>query len=262
MKVFVVNLDRDTERLAHMQALLGGMGIAYERIAAVDGRVLTAEVRAAASPELSPGEIGCLMSHRAAWERIAAGSERYALILEDDIFVAPILSMFADGDGWIPPDADVVKLETTRDHVHVDRNAGGTVGDRRLLRLRSTHPGSAAYVISAAAARDLLRRSAQLTRPVDAVLFELPDGEARGLIVYQVDPAVCIQNDFLPGRRDPQLASRISDERSAQRRVRKGLGYRIWREIRTPFQKLAQGIRQNARSGGDTDWRIIPELLG
>ncbi len=229
MKAFVVNLDRNISRLAHMTALLGKIGTAFERVAAVDGRDLDRKAIAAASPDLSPGEIGCLMSHREVWRRIVTRGEPYASVLEDDIFAAPTLARLLEEESWIPADADIVKLETTHDLVRVDQAPITTVCNRGLLRLRSTHPGSAGYVLSAKAAASLLARTEKLRRPVDAALFELPEGEARGLTVYQVDPAVCIQNDFLRDGRASELTSTIRAERSTFRRKQKGIFKRLVR---------------------------------
>jgi glycosyl transferase family 25 len=256
MKVFVVNLDRDTERLAHMQALLGGMGIAYERIAAVDGRMLTAEVRAAASPELSPGEIGCLMSHRAAWERIAAGSERYALILEDDIHASRIMGAFAQSDAWIPPDADVVTLEAGRRPVALARATASEHERRRVRRMLSTHSGAAAYIVSRQAAAVLLKRSEAPLDTADAIAFDPPPPGSPQLTLYQVEPALCVQDAFLPrALQTASLASNLQTDRQRFRRRNASLAQRIVRELKYPLSKLARAM---ASAFGGEQWVAVP----
>ena len=66
MKVYVINLDRHSDRLAHMRQQLGD--IAFARVAAVDG---------SKSPETTKGltrfELACLKSHRNAWRMFLSG---------------------------------------------------------------------------------------------------------------------------------------------------------------------------------------------
>src|SRR4029079_18979781 len=97
MKAFLISLDRNPERLAHMRAVLAAASIPYERITAVDGRRLTPDDLAKASASLSPGEVGCVLSHRIAWQRIADGSDPFAVVLEDDFHASPAMAAFCSG---------------------------------------------------------------------------------------------------------------------------------------------------------------------
>ena len=62
MKAYLINLDRSPERLAHFSAQARRAGLAFERIAAVDGRTLDEAQRArSVSPRfefqpLNPGD--------------------------------------------------------------------------------------------------------------------------------------------------------------------------------------------------------------
>jgi glycosyl transferase family 25 len=258
MKTFLINLDRNPERLHHMARLLLRAGLTYERIAAIDGKTLTDAETISASPALSRGEIGCLLSHRLAWRMIADGPDPYGAVLEDDIHLSPDLAKFLSGWNWIPGDADVVKLETSGNRVFVAHDHRAIHAGHRLIRLGSTHPGTAAYVISAGTARRMLERTASIARPVDAVLFELPDGEASGLVVYQVDPALCIQDDFLRGAKTPGLRSTIQDDRRAIRRSR-GRFRRIGNGLLAPVAALRRRLVQGLHLGPPgLDWRVIP----
>src|SRR5882757_3398014 len=91
MKCLVINLDRSSDRLAYVAAEFEGIGISFERIAAVDARArpdlasmqqLTGH---ASQSRLTNGEIACLLSHRACWSAIAAGEEAYVAVFEDDV---------------------------------------------------------------------------------------------------------------------------------------------------------------------------------
>ncbi|MBR1608613.1 MAG: glycosyltransferase family 25 protein [Kiritimatiellae bacterium] len=95
MKIYVINLDRSPERLAETKRQLDAAGLPFERFPAVDGRALSPAERREACPPLRfwlangfrsvlPGEIGCALSHRGVWERIADGPGDVAAVFEDD----------------------------------------------------------------------------------------------------------------------------------------------------------------------------------
>src|SRR5436853_557536 len=122
MKAYVINLDRSADRLAHMHDALGAIGLAFERIPAADGATLGADLvedfrrnRIVAKPDgWLPGEVGCFLSHLDAWQRIAAGEDSWAAVFEDDIHLSPDLRPLLDSPDWIPPDADIVRVEGNR----------------------------------------------------------------------------------------------------------------------------------------------------
>jgi glycosyl transferase family 25 len=244
VKTYLINLDRSPERLAHMQDILAAAGVRHVRIAAVDGRALAPAAIAEADASLSPSEVACFMSHRIAWQAIASGDDPFGAVLEDDIHIAPSLAaLLADGD-WIPPGADVVKLETMLKPVYLEDAGHEAPAGHRVRRLHSTHPGTAGYIIGRAAAAGLVARYRHASRPADAYLFELPDGEARNLVVYQLDPAACIQDDQRPAAaRSTGLASTIHTERREMRRAETNLPHRIFREVRRGAARLLEWQR-------------------
>ena len=99
MRIFLINLERNPDRLAFMRRQLDERGLAFERIPAVDGKTLAAaDLKRGFSPirsfvaskkRMSEGEIGCALSHVAACRRIVAENLPCALILEDDVVLAP-----------------------------------------------------------------------------------------------------------------------------------------------------------------------------
>lgn len=117
--VFLINLDRNPERLETARAALAPVGIVPERVAAVDGRALPpgqlAQIEAAAMAAigraLSPGEVGCFLSHLEAARRIVAAGLPHAIVLEDDARPGP--ELVADLAGLmaaLPAAADLVNL--------------------------------------------------------------------------------------------------------------------------------------------------------
>ena len=98
MRAFLINLDRNPERLAFMRGQLDRLGIPFERFPAVYGRELSPEARAkgfsrvrsfiASKKRLSDAEIGVAMSHVGCCRRMVEANDRYALVLEDDVVLS------------------------------------------------------------------------------------------------------------------------------------------------------------------------------
>ena len=64
MKVYVINLGKNTERMAFVDAQLKRMSVDHERISAVDGRTLPQEERRTAFGAFRCGVRWCGRLHR------------------------------------------------------------------------------------------------------------------------------------------------------------------------------------------------------
>ncbi len=94
MKIFIINLSHRTDRKAFMGRQLTEFNLEAEFVEAVDGKNLKPEeatlydevtARIRNGKVLSPGELGCALSHRKIYEKMTQESISEALILEDDI---------------------------------------------------------------------------------------------------------------------------------------------------------------------------------
>ncbi len=92
---FVINLNKDTERMSFMAQQLDQIGIKYRRHAAVLGKeykytkeeydeVLSIKTN---GYTMLPGEIGCALSHAQVLQKIIEESIPYTLVLEDDVLL-------------------------------------------------------------------------------------------------------------------------------------------------------------------------------
>lgn len=81
---FYINLDRDNDKREAIQKNLSDIGLAgnYERVEAVDGTAVSEQY----SSMLTPGELGCWMSHLGILQG-QIGQGRHIHILEDDALV-------------------------------------------------------------------------------------------------------------------------------------------------------------------------------
>lgn len=91
MKTYVINLDKDKDRLSFISEHLDSFGLAWERIPAIYGKDYKGneyneeEAFKKNGRALSQGELGCALSHKRAYQKFLETSEEYALILEDDV---------------------------------------------------------------------------------------------------------------------------------------------------------------------------------
>nr|WP_281376685.1 glycosyltransferase family 25 protein [Rubricella aquisinus] len=89
MRGFVISLDRAAHRMPSFQAAMGDQ-VRITRINAMDGQTLTdveiTEAKVSPRAKLTANEVACCLSHRAAWDAVAAQCEadEYALVFEDD----------------------------------------------------------------------------------------------------------------------------------------------------------------------------------
>jgi glycosyl transferase, family 25 len=198
---YLINLDRETRRLDHMRREFGRLGLEFSRIPATDGATLSAETIEAFSPYTKIGHIGCFLSHVAAWRQIADGGEAVAAIFEDDIHLSSLISPFLSNFRWLPNDADIVRLETMGNGMRLGRPAAEYQG----VAIRPVYArawGTAGYVIRREVAKRLAACSQLHCPPIDYFLFNASaSAVARTLRVYQLDPALCMQDWLRPANR-------------------------------------------------------------
>ena len=175
-QVFVINLDKDTARLAACVAMLDSAGIEWQRIPAVNGRSLPPEVlnnvydtdanfRRAKHPLVLP-EIGCYLSHMRAWEAIVESELPIGVVLEDDFSVTGDLAAVIDALAHDHKNWDVTKLFSFKPDVRLMRRRKLSNATQIGIpyRVPSTTLG---YAITRDAAMRLLECSTPFFRPID-----------------------------------------------------------------------------------------------
>ena len=220
MKSFIINLDRNPERLAVIGSRFAALGMGFDRIRAVDARALSSDEidafrrRCPTMPWVHAGQIGCFLSHLAAWRSIAAGAAPYAAVFEDDVHVSDDLALFLDDDAP-PVAADILRLETSTNRVRLAGVSGRTDRDaawhgRAIRRVMSTTWCTGGYVLSREAALRLVALPEAAHQPVDWMLFCFERSPvARSLAIAQLVPAVCVQDRFLHA--DPRRVTFASE---------------------------------------------------
>ena len=261
MKLFVINLDRQPERLGRMKSLLEGLELQFSRVSAVDGKLLSEEEirswqgRDVGSHQLRAGETRVLSQPPA---RCSASLMRgfSCCIFEDDLHLGTDAAALLRSGAWVPEVADVIKIETKLGYARVDRSPALKVRGRTLNRLRSRHAGAGGYIVTRKGAEKLLRMSETFSSPADQFIFNLDLPSAASLATYQLLPAVCVQ-DFVvkESAMIVGLGSDLHDERTGEKL--KGMS-KLWRECKRPFRQLAGHIaRLLSDASLDKKWVFV-----
>ena len=174
--ILLINLRESKDRLNHSRQELSRFGLSFERIEAIDGRQMSqAELnqfsvwdRSAFFKPLSPGEVGCYLSHIAATKRIVSEGWPWTLVLEDDFKLSDDFLKEMNRLSQTDLSAyDLIKIE--------GRTRGGEVIQRLdenhvIIRHRRPPSCTIAQIWSFAGAKKFLEKSTLLKRPVDVQL--------------------------------------------------------------------------------------------
>ena len=171
--IYVINLDRDTERMDSIRANLEGLGLPFERLSAVMGKdvpewekLVDMSAYAWRNRLDAPraGEVGCTLSHLKAMETFLRTDAPWCVILEDDVEVLPacadVLRSLAEKDDW-----DLVKLFNFHSGLPVKKRA--LAGGHHLVVHLTRTTSAAAYVVNRRAAETLLRSMRPISEQVD-----------------------------------------------------------------------------------------------
>jgi glycosyl transferase family 25 len=189
--VWLINLDRSTQRRAAMETRLAAVGLDYTRFPAIDGRadwdrlapgVDQPAFRRNVGREVLPGEIGCYASHLGVWQALIDSPHEMALILEDDVvfhddLLAALDIVLAARESW-----DMVKLNHIRAKQPVLRRR---LGAYRLNAYVGAFTGMGAYLITRRFAVAQMPSMRPVRRPID---HELDRFDVRRFRHYGLEP--------------------------------------------------------------------------
>jgi glycosyl transferase family 25 len=253
-KIYLINLNRATGRLAAMKKKFDDLGLAFERIEATDGRALSEDQKrafAAARPRPNgwlPGAIGCFRSHYQAWTAIAEGDEDFGVVFEDDVHISAALPALLDGVGTYMESFDVLRLEATKHRVLLANARTLHVAGINLVEVRSETWGAGAYVLPKRSAQLLLAEPTTRHSPVDFFLFDKGTSAiARRHRVYQAVPALCVQSKFDEARGKPETSYGSDIEHNSEDTALRHLLRRIGWRVRG-FRNMLLGYRRIALS--------------
>lgn len=197
--ILLINLNESKERLEHSRREFLKFGILhFQRMEAVDGRRIAKKVLDSIAPPdacafykpLSPGEVGCYLSHVAAAERIVKEGWPYALVFEDDFCLAPdFSSVIEEMLQSFPSNRHLIKLQgcvSGGNSILTFKSGHGLMENRkvpaRTISLLWTQEGAKLFLDSARVPR----------RPIDVQIkywWEI------GLNVSYINPPIVLDGD-------------------------------------------------------------------
>ena len=202
LPIRVINLETSTERRLHMQEQMAATGLDYRIVPAVNGNLLSQDeiqeicrvnaVLLRPRSHLSPGEIGCALSHIKLYREILDNDIEAMVILEDDIRVEKMIAMAIEQYRHFPNDWDIVFLGYRMrarslnsvpeflENISLKQPTG-------FGHIRTTR----GYIVSLEGAGKLLRLTRDLYKPIDHYT-----GNYKLLNTYIVDPALVIPAGF------------------------------------------------------------------
>lgn len=165
MKVIVINLKKNMQRMERLDRGLAKLGVGYERIEAILGREVPAKEKEMNTSKfwwwcingcpIRDGQYGCAMSHLLAYKRMVAENIKVACVLEDDAVPRACLPKLLDQlERWVDiSKAQIILISNHRDKEEVKSSAG--------FKVKEVSQGAFAegYVITLPAAKKLISKN-------------------------------------------------------------------------------------------------------
>ena len=207
MKVYVINLDKDSEKLAFIDRQCRKLGIDYTRISGVYGKDMDDDEQrravdafrwwCAVGRPVVPAEIGVALSHASIYRRMEPNEA--VCVFEDDVFI---------GDDFSDRLADVENvIDTTRPQVYLFSDHQKHFSGDGVVR---SNDGICAdgYVITQPAAAFVLRENFPMKVPCDHWFRWAREGHIE---LYHVLPACVRQNQEQFGTSTQANAEEVSE---------------------------------------------------
>ena len=176
--IFVINLERSTDRLRFVKEQLDNVGVHFTRLCAVEGVKIEPNLLSQYISDssrtithfttLSPGEIGCALSQRKGWTLAAEGDARATVILEDDIEIYDNFKYTIEKLFEVMDENIVVDLKTKKGFLEIERR----VIDNQVSLVRYSTPPLATQgaIFGRKAAKKLLVNCKGFSAPIDNLM--------------------------------------------------------------------------------------------
>ena len=211
MLTFLINLDRSPERLQRTQAVFAKWGLSYSRMPGVDGRAIPVNTLSTLQQaygnrryflkDLTPGEIGCFLSHQKCWEALVASQEDWAFICEDDLIFLSDPRPFITQTNWIPSEVGLIQLGKESTHEETVRRekrflpVNNDTGARLLVLHSGIGGGCRGYMIRRDVAQLALSLANHIPAPVDDLLFSFASPLRVQAKPWSLSPSIIFTDD-------------------------------------------------------------------
>lgn len=246
MKNYVISLKNAHQRRQHIVQEFGRHGIDFEFFDAITPSQVPLLAQKfdinIQNSELTPGELACLFSHIALWQKAKDENIQHLVVFEDDVYLGENTKLFLENANWIPNACGLLKIEHFIDRLHLGK-AIHTFQGRQIKQLQEFNWGTAGYIIY----HDMIDTMMTLLKdqfdiknlPIDHLMFEVAI-EKYPSKIYQLSPALCVQSDR--PRQQGSLLSTLEAERQTKRasipKAKLAIHQKISKELTRPFMQL------------------------
>lgn len=242
--IFIINLERSTQRRSVLEKRLTELGLDYRFVAATDGSKLTPDEQSLpdrhirskfARTPLTNSEIGCYLSHMKLWRRIIESKLDWAVIMEDDLLIEESLPNILDKIGKLTIAWDLIRLAGL--FTVPTKSIGSLDNNHTLNMLLNTACGAQAYCLSKRGAEKLLAKALPIVRPVDNTMDRYWENN---LTILAIQP--------YPVQQDESGTSEIGEERrllAKQKKLKESTTLRWsrrWRKWQDSMAKRRKNI--------------------
>jgi len=217
--IFIVNLKKDSEKKEHMKKLCKHYVLDCQFTDAVDGKKLdqnelsevydSKRAQKEYGRKLSPGEIGCTLSHKEIYRKMVNEQIAQALIFEDDITFDDRIHDALSSISNFPIDWECVLLHYHRNNPFAKRYCI-SLYDRqvvgkglKIVRFTELMHSTGAYIINLAGAKKLFANLEEgMYKPIDHYTGDEHDINLYGLHprIVETDAKIHLQSAILTER--------------------------------------------------------------
>lgn len=245
MQSLVISLSSAVDRRQHIENEFALKGVNFEFFDAITpdlARQLANDMNLIIDDELlTAGELACLMSHVSIWKKIVDENIPYLAVFEDDIYLGEDAAKIFSSSDWLQVDWDIIKTESFADKVFLGKDSTSILnGKRQVTQLLSKNLGTAGYILSIKGAQVYLEyiKSSPLI-PIDQIMFSEFILKQKTK-VYQLCPAICIQEMILFPKQKTVLSSDLIQERNIRLRKNKKKG---WAKVQLEIMRIVKQLK-------------------
>lgn len=207
MKIIVISLVSSLERRASAKRQLDALGLAFEFLDGVDGRISDHPLLDRYDEKkflihygrpANRGELGCYASHYLAWQRCVE-SKQPVLVLEDDFTLTDRFTAALQTCRQLIEQQGYIRLQETRkSKARFERR----VGEFTLVKYTKAPQGGLCYAVTPEVARRFINHSREFSYPLDVFVrhFWIHGAPLYGLTPYVADGGE-LSTDSIIGQR-------------------------------------------------------------
>ena len=255
IKAIVISLKKSIDRREFIIKQCNQIGIEYEILEGVDGSTLPVNIRnefvqvrknayapkglPASKWEVTPGVVGCALSHINAYKKITESNIEAALILEDDAILTDSIKLLMDNKTVIKylqdKKVELIQLAAVKgDYIYLPEikflgrtklGPGLTIGKAAKII-----PGASCYIISKSGAQKLLDNILPLRYESDQILANC---EYFGIAYYATKQSLSLQN------RELKSTITVNEAKAQRARIKH---FKQYTKVRKYFKRSILGF--------------------